>query len=103
MSWLDLNADLGEGAGDDAAMLDIVSSASIACGGHAGDEDSMRLALRAARVRGVVAGAHPGFPDRENFGRKRMVLPPEELDATIRRRSARWSSWARRRAGPSAM
>lgn len=84
MSTLDLNADLGEGIGDDTAMLDIVSSASIACGGHAGDEASMRAALRAAKARGVVVGAHPGFPDRANFGRTRMVLPPEELDATIR-------------------
>jgi len=81
---LDLNADLGEGVGDDEAMLDIVSSANIACGGHAGDEASMRAALRAAKARGVVVGAHPSFPDRANFGRTRMVLPPEELDATIR-------------------
>ena len=81
---LDLNADLGEGIGDDDAMLEIVSSASIACGGHAGDEASMRAALRAAKTRGVVVGAHPGFPDRENFGRKRMILAPEDLDATIR-------------------
>lgn len=84
MSWLDLNADLGEGVGDDAAMLDIVTSASIACGGHAGDEVTMRETLRAAKARGVVVGAHPGFPDRENFGRRRLVLPPEELDASIR-------------------
>ena len=84
MNRLDLNADLGERVGDDAAMLEIVSSANIACGGHAGDESSMRLALRAAKARGVVVGAHPSFPDRENFGRKRMVLPPAELDATIR-------------------
>lgn len=84
MTWLDLNADLGEGIGDDEAMLDIVTSASIACGGHAGDEASMRSALRAAKARGIVVGAHPGFPDRENFGRERMVLPAEELDAAIR-------------------
>jgi UPF0271 protein len=81
---LDLNADLGEGVGDDATMLDIVSSASIACGGHAGDEDSMRAALRAAKARGVVVGAHPSFPDRANFGRTRMLLEPEELDAVVR-------------------
>lgn len=81
---LDLNADLGEGVGDDAAMLEIVSSASIACGGHAGDEDSMRAALRAAKARGVVVGAHPSFPDRANFGRTRMLLEPEELDAVVR-------------------
>jgi UPF0271 protein len=84
VSAIDLNADLGEGVGDDDAMLDIVSSASIACGGHAGDADSMRAAVRAAKARGVVIGAHPGFADRENFGRKRIMLPPEELDASIR-------------------
>jgi 5-oxoprolinase (ATP-hydrolysing) subunit A len=84
MNWLDLNADLGEGVGDDAAMLDIVSSANVACGGHAGDEDTMRATVRAARARGVIVGAHPGFADRENFGRKRLMLPPEEFDASIR-------------------
>ena len=84
MSWIDLNADLGEGVGDDAAMLEIVSSASIACGGHAGDVDTMRATVRAAKARGVVIGAHPGFADRENFGRKRLILPPEDLDASIR-------------------
>lgn len=84
MSWLDLNADLGEGTGDDAAMLEIVTSANIACGGHAGDDETMRTAVRAAKERGVVVGAHPGFPDRATFGRTRMLLPPDELDATIR-------------------
>ncbi len=84
MSAIDLNADLGEGVGNDAAMLDIVSSASIACGGHAGDAGTMRAAVLAAKARGVVVGAHPSFPDRENFGRTRMVLPPDELDATVR-------------------
>lgn len=81
---LDLNADLGEGIGDDATMLDIVSSASVACGGHAGDEELMRAALRAAKARGVVVGAHPSFPDRANFGRTRMLLEPEELDTVVR-------------------
>jgi 5-oxoprolinase (ATP-hydrolysing) subunit A len=84
MSSIDLNADLGEGVGDDAAMFEIVSSASIACGGHAGDEDTMQTTVRAAKARGVVIGAHPGFADRENFGRRRLMLPPEELDASIR-------------------
>jgi UPF0271 protein len=84
MTWLDLNADLGEGVGDDAAMLDIVSSANVACGGHAGDEDTMRVTVRAAKARGVIVGAHPGFADRENFGRKRLMLPPEEFDASVR-------------------
>jgi UPF0271 protein len=80
----DLNADLGEGSGADEALLDVISSASIACGGHAGDEITMHVALRAAKARGVVVGAHPGFADRENFGRRRLALPPEELDAQVR-------------------
>lgn len=84
MTSLDLNADLGEGMAGDEALLDIVSSASIACGGHAGDEETMRRTLRAAKVRGVAVGAHPGFADRENFGRRRLVLPPEELDGQVR-------------------
>lgn len=85
MTWLDLNADLGEGIGSDEAMLELVSSASIACGGHAGDPISMVVALRAAKARGVTVGAHPGFADPENFGRRRLVLPPQELDDTVRR------------------
>jgi len=84
MTTLDLNADLGEGMSADEALLDIVSSASIACGGHAGDEVSMRIALRSALARGVAVGAHPGFADPENFGRRRLLLPPEELDAQVR-------------------
>ncbi len=84
MTTLDLNADLGEGMLGDEALLEIVSSASIACGGHAGDDATMRAALRAAAARGVAVGAHPGFADRENFGRKRLMLPPEELDAQVR-------------------
>lgn len=81
---LDLNADLGEGIGDDAAMMALVSSASIACGGHAGDTATMRAALRAAKAAGVAVGAHPGFSDREHFGRRRLALPPEELDRQVR-------------------
>lgn len=84
MSALDLNADLGEGIGDDEAMMEIVSSVSIACGGHAGDRATMRAALRAARAAGVAVGAHPGFADRENFGRTRLALEPEELEAQVR-------------------
>jgi 5-oxoprolinase (ATP-hydrolysing) subunit A len=84
MTTIDLNADLGEGQGDDAALLELVSSASIACGGHAGDVDSMRTALRLAKAHGVVVGAHPGFADRAHFGRRRLLLSPEELDGQIR-------------------
>ncbi|RZL60919.1 MAG: 5-oxoprolinase subunit PxpA [Variovorax sp.] len=76
---IDLNADLGEGAGSDEALLALVSSANIACGWHAGDARTMRLCVRWALDHGVAIGAHPSFPDRENFGRSTMHLPPAEI------------------------
>lgn len=76
---VDLNADLGEGIGDDAAMLALVSSASIACGGHAGDEATMREAVRHAVAHRVRIGAHPSYPDREHFGRRPLTLDPTTL------------------------
>src|SRR6185312_11985848 len=84
MTTLDLNADLGEGLPNDAALLEIVSSASIACGGHAGTRDTIRAALRAAKAQGVVAGAHPGFADPEHFGRRRLDISAEELTRQMR-------------------
>jgi UPF0271 protein len=77
---IDLNADLGEEVGDDAAMLGLVSSANIACGGHAGGPAAMYAAFVTARARGVVAGAHPGYADRANFGR--VVVPMAAEDIT---------------------
>lgn len=67
---IDLNADLGEGESTDAALLAIVSSCSIACGGHAGDADSMAATVRLALANGVAIGAHPSYPDRGGFGRR---------------------------------
>lgn len=75
---IDLNADLGEGFGDDEAILACVSSVNIACGGHAGDSSSMRSAARAAILHRVAIGAHPSFPDTENFGRREMHLPQQQ-------------------------
>jgi 5-oxoprolinase (ATP-hydrolysing) subunit A len=77
MKTLDLNADLGEGfgcwqLGNDAAMLDIVSTANIACGAHAGDPQIMRATIGAAKRRGVAVGAHPGYADLAGFGRRAM-------------------------------
>jgi UPF0271 protein len=74
MTSIDLNADLGEGVGDDAAMLELVSSASIACGGHAGTAESIRHMLKLCKARGVRAGAHPSYPDKANFGRLRLLM-----------------------------
>lgn len=81
MKKVNLNADLGEGCGDDAAMLDVVASANIACGFHAGDAMEMTRTVRAALAKGVSLGAHPSYPDREGFGRRAMDLPLDELEA----------------------
>ncbi len=75
---MELNADVGEGW-DDELILPYVDRVSIACGGHAGDETSMRNALFLARDMGVLAGAHPGYPDREHFGRQPVAARPGEV------------------------
>jgi UPF0271 protein len=81
---VDLNSDLGEGAGHDSELLVLVSSASIACGFHAGDADTMRESIAAAKKKGVAVGAHPSLFDRQNFGRKEYPATPEEVfDAVI--------------------
>ena len=76
---IDLNADLGEGAPHDRALLALVSSVNISCGVHAGDPDSLAAAIRQALLHGVRIGAHPSFPDREHAGRAPMHLPFPKL------------------------
>ncbi|MEG0400860.1 MAG: LamB/YcsF family protein, partial [Hafnia sp.] len=76
---IDLNADLGEGGANDYALLKLVSSANIACGYHASDEATMRQSVIWAKELGVAIGAHPSFADRENFGRSRQNLHPDEV------------------------
>jgi UPF0271 protein len=80
---IDLNADLAEDVGDDAAMMALVSSASIACGAHAGGPEAMFAALLAARRHGVVAGAHPGYADRANFGRVEVAMTLEAISRMV--------------------
>src|SRR6478672_3172396 len=85
---IDLNADLGEytgldGAARDAAILDVVTSANIACGVHAGDRDVMQRTVEAAFSRGVAIGAHPSYPDREGFGRREMEMSRTALSDEI--------------------
>jgi UPF0271 protein len=80
---VDLNSDLGEGAGHDEEILDLVSSANIACGFHAGDPASIYASIQAAHERSVAVGAHPSFADRENFGRNEMTLGPAELYSLV--------------------
>ncbi|MCR2793986.1 LamB/YcsF family protein [Microbacterium sp. zg.Y625] len=88
MHAIDLNADLGETVrgeptADDAAMFAVVSSASIACGGHAGDDASMRVAVAAAAAGSVAVGAHPSFRDTANFGRVRITVGAAQLRADV--------------------
>lgn len=91
MKRIDLNADLGEGGADDAALLELVDSANIACGGHAGSEVIMRRTLALAMAAGVAAGAHPGYEDRENFGRREMQLPPEIAEDLVARQVGKFA------------
>jgi 5-oxoprolinase (ATP-hydrolysing) subunit A len=81
---VDINADLGEGAGHDEELFELISSANIATGFHAGDSDSMHAAVSAAKKQGVAVGAHPSFFDRENFGRKELKVSNQEVfDAVV--------------------
>ncbi|PLZ00696.1 hypothetical protein CY652_19750 [Burkholderia sp. WAC0059] len=80
---IDLNADLGEGCGADEALLDLVSSANVACGWHAGGANAMRECVRWAVEKGVSIGAHPSFNDPEHFGRREMHLPADEIYAGV--------------------
>lgn len=88
MTTMDLNSDLGESLGawpmgDDAAMLEIVSSANVACGFHAGDPAGILQTLRAAAARGVVVGAHVAYPDLKGFGRRNMDVASADLVADV--------------------
>jgi 5-oxoprolinase (ATP-hydrolysing) subunit A len=78
-SVVDLNADLGESAGHDDELLELVTSANIACGFHAGDADTIHRSIEAAREHAVAVGAHPSLFDRENFGRKELPVTPDEV------------------------
>lgn len=78
MKTIDLNADVGEGLATDAELIPLVSSANIACGGHAGDDHTMSDAIVAAYSAGAAIGAHPGHRDRENFGRIELAVTAAE-------------------------
>lgn len=87
--YVDLNADMGESFGDwkmgnDGKVLDLVSSANIACGFHAGDPDVMATTMGLAVEKGVGIGAHPGFADLQGFGRRKIYLTPKTLQNSIR-------------------
>jgi UPF0271 protein len=80
---IDLNADLGEGCPHDERLLELVTSASVSCGAHAGDPAAIRRTLEAARSRGVAVGAHPGYADRASFGRVEHDITADEVSTLI--------------------
>jgi len=82
---MDINCDLGEGIGNDERIIPFINSCNIACGGHAGDALSMKTTVLLAKKFGLKVGAHPSFPDRENFGRKIMQLSNHELRSELMR------------------
>jgi UPF0271 protein len=97
---IDLNCDMGESdeparVAADLALLEIVTSANIACGGHAGDRASMERTIRAATERGVAIGAHPSYPDRANFGRGEQDLSARAIEATVAEQIGELASVAR--------
>ncbi|MFG5381179.1 LamB/YcsF family protein [Yoonia sp. R2-816] len=101
---VDLNSDMGEGfgpwkMGDDAALLDIVTSANIACGFHAGDPDVMAQTMALAVGKGVGIGAHPGFADLKGFGRRRLPLGQDELANAVAYQLGAAQAMARRAGG----
>jgi 5-oxoprolinase (ATP-hydrolysing) subunit A len=88
MKRIDLNCDMGElpeaiADGTQEALLRSVTSANVACGGHAGDERTMRTTIEQALRAGVAIGAHPGYPDRENFGRLELKMPPDKIAESV--------------------
>lgn len=81
---IDINADLGEGIGNEDQLMPLISSCNIACGGHAGDESTIKKVVKLAKTYNVKIGAHPSFPDPENFGRLPMEMPCAALFKTIK-------------------
>lgn len=79
----DINCDLGEGMSNDAALMPFIDSCNIACGGHTGDEKSIEITIKLAKKHDIKAGAHPSYPDRENFGRKYMNIDHKLLRTII--------------------
>lgn len=81
---IDINVDVGEGVGNESLLMPYISSCNIACGGHAGDIETMRTVVKLAKAHDVKIGAHPSFPDKKNFGRVPMELPSIVLYKSIK-------------------
>lgn len=94
MARVDLNCDLGEGGAHDAELMPLITSANIACGAHAGDEATMRATIVLAQRHGVAIGAHPGFADRSNFGRRELAVTPTQAAELVRAQVQRFQEIA---------
>ncbi len=94
MRSIDLNVDLGEGGSEDTTLLTLVTSCNIACGGHAGSNEIMRSSIDLALASGVAIGAHPGYEDRENFGRREINLPLDAVTDLVARQVGKLAGFA---------
>lgn len=83
MKTIHINCDLGEGGKFDAELMPLISACNIACGGHAGNEETMQKTIQLAKENGVEVGAHPSFPDKKNFGRKSLEISAEDLKRSL--------------------
>jgi UPF0271 protein len=97
-----LNIDLGELPGEPEALYALAHIANVACGGHAGDSESMARAVALCAANGTALGMHPSYPDREGFGRREQALSPEALEATVAQQCARLAAIAQRAQTPLA-
>lgn len=91
---IELSADLGEGSPGEDQIWPLIARANVACGAHTGDEESMRAAAELAQRHGVILGAHPSYPDRENFGRKSLPIAPDALRASLAAQIAALAAFA---------
>ncbi len=93
MNWtIDINCDVGEGVGNETEIFPFISSCNIACGGHAGDMDTMTQIVKLAKHHNVKIGAHPSYPDKENFGRRVMDISKQDLQESIVKQLQRFDS-----------
>lgn len=87
LQTIDINVDVGEGVNNESQLLPYISSCNIACGGHAGNLQTMRTVIKLAKKFNVKIGAHPSFPDKEHFGRQIMNMPKEQLISSLRKQT----------------
>ena len=85
MNRIDINCDVGEGLGNESEIMPFIQSCNIACGGHAGTNTSMRETVLLASKHKVKIGAHPGYPDKENFGRRHIKIDPIDLINSLKK------------------